>query len=149
MLPGLHLGGLRGLWQRITEPRHLKVAYLVIYLLTALIGVVTMISPPQSIAGEIGPVITTVWAGLFIVGGVAGAVTVLPGWWWAERLLAIAPIMLGLVIYLAVVTVLHAQSAEIGASRLTQIGIIVLASAPFTIRFLLIREYSYDPRARR
>lgn len=137
---------LKRLWDRITEPRRMKVAYLVIYLLTIAVGTVTLISPPTSISGEIGPVITTIWAVLFIIGGIAGAITVLPGWWWMERLLAIAPVMLGLAIYLAVVVTLHVQNVESGASRLTQLGIILLAAMPFTIRSLVIREYSYEPR---
>lgn len=140
---------IQAAWERITEPRNMKVAYLAIYLVTALIGVVTLVMPPQSIAGEIGPLITTVWASLFILGGTVGAVTVLPGWWWAERLLALAPVAIGLAIYAAVVVVLHLQSTDTGSSRMTQVGTIVLASAPFAIRFLVIREYSYDPRARR
>lgn len=123
----------------------MKLAYLLIYVTTVTIGVVTLVAPPQSIAGEIGPVVTVVWASLFIVGGLVGMVTVLPGWWWAERLLAIAPVLLGLAIYLAVVIALQAQS-DAGSSRLTQLGIIVLASAPFAIRALVIREYSYEPR---
>ena len=140
---------LRRVWAAVSEPRHLKIAYLVIYLLTVAVGVVTLVSPPQTIAWEIGPVITSVWASLFILGGAAGAVTVLPGWWWAERLLGIAPVMIGLTIYLAVVTILHTQGIESGSSRLTQLGIILLAAAPFAIRFLIIREYSFQPRARR
>ena len=140
------MGALRRLWARVTEPRHMKIAYLAIYMITVLVGIVTLLSPPQSIAGEVGPVITTIWAALFIAGGVVGMVTVLPGWWWAERLLAIGPIMIGLGIYLTVVAILHAQGAGTGASRLTQVGIILLASAPFSIRALVIREYSYEPR---
>src|SRR5699024_5788237 len=78
---------VRRLWESITEPRHLKVAYLVIYLLTVGIGIVTATSPPQSIEGPLGPILTGIWSGLFIVGGAVGAITVLPGWWWVERLL--------------------------------------------------------------
>lgn len=137
---------LRAAWERITEPRHMKIAYLVVYLLTVGVGVVTLITPPQTVAGEVGPVITIIWAGLFILGGAVGTISVLPGWWWAERLLAIGPVMLGLAIYLVVVIILHVQGADTGSSRLTQVGIIVLASAPFTIRALVIREYSYEPR---
>lgn len=137
---------LRAAWARITEPRHMKFAYLVVYVLTMAIGIVTLIAPPQSIAGEVGPVLTTIWASLFIAGGAAGAIAVLPGWWWAERLLAIAPVLLGLTIYLTVVLILHTQNADTGSSRLTQLGIIVLSAAPFSIRFLIIREYSFEPR---
>ncbi|MGF3056138.1 hypothetical protein [Microbacterium sp. YY-01] len=139
---------LQRVWESITEPRHMKVAYLAIYLLTIMIGYVTLTYPPQSIAGEIGPVLTVIWSVLFIVGGAAGTITVLPGWWWAERLLAIAPIGMGLAIYLLVAIILHAQNMDTGSSRLTQVGIIVLAASPFIIRMLIIRDYSYEPRRR-
>lgn len=140
--------GLRKAWDRVTRPRHVKVIYLVIYALSAGIGVVTLLNPPQTIAGEVGPALTNVWAGLFILGGLVGVVTVLPGWWWAERLLGIAPIMIGLAIYLSVVTVLHWQALDTGGSRATQIGIILLAASPFILRFFFIKEYSYEPRSR-
>lgn len=139
-------GPLRRAWLSITEPRHMKVAYVAVYAITCAIGIVTLISPPQTIEGQVGPIITTVWATLFIAGGMVGMVAVLPGWWWVERLLAIAPVMIGLGVYLTVVTILHVQTVAQGSSRLTQIGIILLASAPFTIRALVIREYSYEPR---
>ncbi|WP_162893226.1 hypothetical protein [Microbacterium halotolerans] len=137
---------IRRLWDAITEPRHLKVAYFVVYVVTTGTGVATWLMPPQSIEGPLGAQLTAIWSGLFILGGLVGAVTVLPGWWWAERLLGIAPVLLGLAIYLSVVAVLHWQGMSSGASRLTQLGIIVIASAPFALRGLLIREYSYEPR---
>lgn len=139
---------LQRAWGKVTKPRHVKVIYLVIYLLSALIGLVTLIKPPQTIAGEVGPLLSVVWASLFILGGLVGTITVLPGWWWAERLLGIAPILIGLTIYLSVVVVLHAQSIESGGSRATQVGIIMLAASPFILRFFFIKEYSYEPRAR-
>lgn len=137
---------VRRLWESITEPRHLKVAYFAIYLLTVGVGVVTATNPPQSIEGPLGPILTAIWSGLFTVGGAVGAITVLPGWWWVERLLGLAPILMGLAIYLSVAATLHWHNIDTGSSRLTQIGIILLASAPFTLRGLLIRDYSYEPR---
>lgn len=153
---------IRAAWERITEPRRLKVIYLVIYAVTAWVGVVTLLRPPQTIAGEIGPIVTLVWASLFVLGGLAGFVSVLPGWWWVERLLALTPIGIGLAIYALVVGVLHVQGArdgnpgigiillirgeDAGSSRLTQIGIIALAASPFILRAPLIRGYSYEPR---
>lgn len=139
---------LQRAWEAIAQPRHVKIIYLVIYVLSVAIGWVTLINPPQTISGEVGPVITVIWASLFILGGVVGAVTVLPGWWWAERLLSIGPILIGLAIYLCVVVALHAQSIETGGSRATQLGIILLAASPFILRFFFIKEYSYEPRAR-
>lgn len=136
----------RRLWESITEPRHLKVAYLGIYLLTVGIGLVTLMWPPRSIEGPVGSASTALWACLFILGGVVGAITVLPGWWWIERLLAIVPIGLGLLIYVAVVVILHFQGLDQGASRLTQLGVILLAATPFALRFRLILEYTFEPR---
>ena len=136
----------RALWESITEPRHLKVGYFGIYLLTVAIGVVTLVWPPRSIEGPVGSASTALWASLFIFGGVVGAVTVLPGWWWLERALAIVPISLGLLIYVVVVLILHFQGLDQGASRLTQLGVILLAGTPFALRFLLIREYTFEPR---
>lgn len=137
---------VRRAWESITEPRHLKVAYLGIYLLTIAIGVVTLMWPPQSIEGPVGSASTALWACLFILGGIVGAITVLPGWWWLERLLAIVPIALGLLIYVAVVVILHLQGLDQGASRLTQLGVILLATTPFALRFRLILEYTFEPR---
>ena len=136
---------VKHLWNKVTEPRRMKFAYLAIYLLTIYIGLVTLLYPPQTVSLEIGPLITTIWAYLFIFGGIAGAVTVLPGWWWAERVLAISPVMLGLVLYLLVVVALQLQT-DGNSSRLTQLGVILLAAAPFCIRAIVIREYSYEPR---
>ena len=139
---------LRRAWNAISEPRHVKVVYLAIYALSAGIGIVTLLKPPQTIAGEVGPILSMVWASLFILGGIAGVIAVLPGWWWIERLLCIAPTLIGLTIYFAVVVALHSQSIDSGGSRATQIGIILLAASPFILRFFFIKEYSYEPRAR-
>ena len=47
---------LQRLWARITEPRRMKVFYFFVYLLTAGVGLVTLLSPPRSIAWELGRV---------------------------------------------------------------------------------------------
>lgn len=44
-------------------------------------GIATLSVPPQTIAGELGPVLATAWALLFLLGGILGMATVLPGWW--------------------------------------------------------------------
>ena len=137
-------GTVWALWAAISEPRHLKAAYFLIYVLTSTVGVVTLMWPPRTIEGPLGSVATALWAGLFIAGGLVGAATVLPGWWWVERVLGIGLILIGLAIYLAVAITLHWQ--QVGGSRLTQVGVLVLAACPFLLRGLLIREYSYEPR---
>jgi hypothetical protein len=42
---------LQRAWGKVTKPRHVKVIYLVIYIVSALIGLVTLIRPPQTISG--------------------------------------------------------------------------------------------------
>ena len=135
----------RRLWERIAEPRHLKVAYAWIYMLTVGVGLVTLVKPPRTIEGPLGEAATTGWACAFILGGLLGLLTVFPGWWWAERL-AIGLVLIGLAIYVTVVIVQHIEGLESGGSRLTQIGIILLAATPFLLRGLIIRGYTYEPR---
>lgn len=132
------------MWHQITEPRHLKVAYAVIYLVVLATGVATLLAPPQSIEGQLGNVLTVIWSVFLIVGGFGGALTVVPGWWWAERLSLILTFA-GIGIYAVVVTSLHIVSS---GSRLTQLGMILLAAAVFAVRWLLIRRYSFEPRPR-
>lgn len=136
----------RRAWEWIAEPKRLNVVYVIVYALTLAIGVQTLRQPPQSIEGPLGEGATILWASLFILGGAVGLLTVLPGWWWLERLLAIAPVCMGLTIYLAIVIALHIQGSDEGSSRLTQAGVIILAAFPFLLRSLFIWESSYAPR---
>jgi hypothetical protein len=120
----------------------MKVAYGGIYTIAALTGVVTLLVPPNTIQGEIGPVLTLLWSALFILGGLGGMCTVLPGWWKWERW-SLAFCLVGIGIYAFVITALHFTSS---GSRLTQLGVLLLAASTFIIRWLLIRGYSFEPR---
>lgn len=135
------LRAIRSLWARVTEPRHMKLIYLGVYLITLIGGVAALTAPPSTIAWEAGPVLLTVWGWLFVIAGIAGMITVLPGWWWAERLLAIAPASLALAVYV----ILDAASPGwVSAS----IVVAVLAAVVFLIRFLMIKDFSYQPPVR-
>lgn len=131
-------------WHAISEPRHLKMAYVVIYGIVLTTGIATLLEPPRSIEGQLGVVLTIIWSVFLIVGGFGGMLTVLPGWWWAERL-SIILTFAGIGIYGTVVLSLH-LIAE--GSRLTQMGMILLATSVFAVRWLLIRRYSFEPRTR-
>lgn len=133
---------IRRLWGRITEPRHMKAAFAVLYVVTILTGVVTLLVPPMSIAGELGQPLTVAWSVFLLLGGFGGVLTVFPGWWFAERM-SIVLVWLGLAIYAIVVLALHFQSP---GSHLTQLGMIVLAAGLGYIRWLMIRRYSFEPR---
>jgi len=134
---------LRGLWESITEPRHMKAAFFVLYVVTIGTGFVTLLVPPTSIAGELGQPLSVTWAVFWLLGGFGGALTVFPGWWWAERL-SIVLVWAGFGIYAFVVLSLHFTSS---GSRLTQLGVIFIASGVGYVRWLMIRKYTFEPRS--
>lgn len=126
----------------IAEPRHVKVTYALIYTAVVTTGIATLLDPPRSIEGQLGTALTVIWSVFLIIGGTVGALTVLPGWWWAERL-GIILTTTGITIYAVVVLSLHIIAE---GSRLTQLGMILLASSVFIVRWVLIRHYSFEPR---
>lgn len=138
---------VRWLWGEITAPPHIKPIMAVAYGIATLTGMATLTNPPQSIAGELGPVLAAVWAWCFIAGGALGLATVFTPWWWAERV-ALIWADTGIAVYLFVVLNLHILAPP-GSSRLTQIGIIGLASCLLALRWHLIRVYSYEPLSRK
>lgn len=133
---------VRRAWESITEPRHLKLAYLAFYAVALLTGFATLLRPPQSIEGALGGPLTAVWAAFVIMGSFGGLLTVLPGWWFAERI-SIVMIWTGAAIYFIVVLSLHLAQP---GSRLTQMGWIALGAGLFFVRWLLIRKYTFEPR---
>lgn len=130
------------LWRSIAEPRHLKIAFLVAYIITLYMGTVTFLFPPASIAGALGDPLVGWMAFFLILSGLIGIVTVLPGWWASERL-GIYSAFVGLTIYGGVALAL--QIVE-GGSRLTQLGVIGLALVLFIVRLLLIRKHDFEPK---
>lgn len=137
---------ISAIWYSITEPRHLKATYFVIYLLVFAVGVASLLTPPAIIRGEVGDITSAVWSGLFILGSAAGAVMIFPGWWWAERL-AIGMILTGIIIY--VVIVIWVDLGDGPATRFTQAGLAGLSGSVFYVRYLLIKKYSFEPRGNR
>ncbi|MET0886745.1 MAG: hypothetical protein ABWX92_09870 [Mycetocola sp.] len=131
------------LWRSIAEPRHLKIAFLIGYLVTIYMGSVTFCAPPASVEGELGVWLTKSMAIFLTSAGLIGTVTVLPGWWATERL-GIYSAYVGLAIYAGVAITLQITSSE--GSRLTQIGAILLAVLLFIVRQLLIRKHDFEPR---
>ena len=133
---------IRRWWNSVTEPRHMKAAFGVLYLIIIMTGVATLIAPPMSIAGELGPVLSVSWSVFWIMGGFGGALSVMPGWWWAERF-SLVFMWAGFLIYSIVVLSLHFTST---GSRLTQFGVLLVASGLAYVRWLMIREYNFEPR---
>jgi FtsH-binding integral membrane protein len=127
----------RTAWARVKEPRVLRVLFLLGYVVTLIMGVTTLSTPPAIVEGELGPILSAAASVFLIVGGVAGAATVLQGWWQVERH-AVAAAMLGIVIFgLALIA---------SASTSTQLGALALGMLFFVLRLALIRGHDFEPR---
>lgn len=74
-----------GVWKSIAEPRVQRVAYLVVYLLHIVAGIALAAVQPRAADYEFGLLVTNAWASFFIVGGLLGSISVLPGWNYVER----------------------------------------------------------------
>lgn len=130
-------------WQSIREPRHIKTVMLAYYITAIFTGVITFVSPPSLVANVVGAVMTYSFSTFLLVGGIMAAVSVYPGWWWAERIGCWFQIAgLGIVFVVAIYNAANSGSASgpiLG-------GLIALATGVFVIRLLMIRRYSFEPR---
>ncbi|MCW4458196.1 hypothetical protein [Microbacterium sp. MPKO10] len=133
---------IKRLWLSIREPRKIKAIYFVYYAIAAGTGLATLLWPPRSIEGALGAFLTTLWAAFILGGGIASCVAVFPGRWWLERA-GIYAILGGILIYEG--TVMFLQFTETG-NRLTQFGVLLLATGLFIVRLIPISRYSFEPR---
>ena len=131
----------RRIWQLIQEPRIITAATSAYWALVIAIGVAALITPPETIAHNVGTTLTLVWAAFLLVGGVLGCVGCLLGWWWIERAGMIGAAT-GTLIYLTVVMILHFQGPE---PRLVGAGFIALSLFALLVRWFRIRGPQVDP----
>lgn len=74
---------------KIAEPRVARLLQFGIYASLAWAGHIVLLDPPASFVSELGGLVD-VFAWFLTAGGAAGAVAVLPGTWWLERMAVIA-----------------------------------------------------------
>jgi hypothetical protein len=98
----------------IAEPRIANILQFFVYLSLLTAGLTAFVDPPTLTLAILGPALTGMWATFLTFGGLIGAVAVLPGWWWLERVGLIAA-GAGLLIY--GVILLSLQSVETGSSN--------------------------------
>ncbi|MDJ1372768.1 hypothetical protein [Gulosibacter molinativorax] len=133
---------LRALRYWFYDPPQWRPVVLLGYVVAFAMGMVTLIAPPLTIAGQLGHVLTTIWACLLIAGSLLAACTVYSDWWWLERL-GIKIAALGLGVYLGVVVYLWGFEA---GNRGTQFFGLTLGLCFFLLRFLQIQAWDYRPR---
>lgn len=134
-------GRLHSIWLRVQEPRKQSAVYFLVYLLTTTLGGAIMADPPRTLQGTIGQMLVVVWAGMLVLGGGTGLLTVLQGWWWLERAGAVLCGFAMLVYGVAVGTLPLTQFSM----RLATISFMMLALLLFVARLLKTRHSSYDP----
>lgn len=133
---------IQRVWDSITEPRHLKTLYAIIYLVAAVTGLMALLWPPRSVEGALGEALTAFWSFFLMIGGVTALVSVFPGWWAFERI-GIALILTGLSIYAIVLMAIRVTEE---GSRYALIGMTALAGSAFVVRLISIRWYTFEPR---
>jgi len=127
-----------GMWlfSRIAEPRVPRLIQFGIYLCLGWAGHLVLLNPPASFTAELGGYVI-VFAWFLTLGAAAGAVAVLPGTWWLERMAVISIwVALGLFTLIAI---------GIGNSPIGAAIAIALAGALIQ-RWREIRQYHVAPR---
>ncbi len=127
------------LFLKIAEPRVVRMIQFGVYVSLATAGWYVLTHPPVSFLFILGPQLVAVFGGFLILGGVAGAIAVLPGLWWLERMGVVA-LWTGLSIFAVIVVAL-------GISYVGFLISIALAGS-LAIRWMEIRRYDLAPRAR-
>lgn len=125
------------LYMRIAEPRVVRLLYFGIYLMMLLPGLLLILSPPHNIKDVVGLTSLYVLATFLLIGGLFGAVSVLPGVWWLERV-GIILICTAIAMYVVTVIALHASPIGIAVS--------IAFILAFMVRFITIRHHQLAPK---
>lgn len=124
-------------FMKIAEPRVTRILHFGIYLCMMLAGVGVLLSPPSSFKGVLGFSLTVVIGGFLLLGGVLGAISVLPGIWVLERA-GLFALMTGMAMYIVVLTALRPSPISYGIT----IAFILV----FLIRWFDIRGPQLAPK---
>lgn len=128
----------------IPTPKAQRGAFFIIYLFHLVAGVAMLFAPPEAFTHVLGYGLSLTWAGFLVFGGALGAIVVLPGWNFLERI-AILAVVVG--ISICSVVVLFTQTNSI-TSRVTVWSFITAWIVVFLLRAWEIRLYSTAPKSR-
>lgn len=135
----------RRLWHWIAEPRVQRAAYFVIYLMHVLSGAAIILGQPDPVAHAIGAPLTAAWGMFLAGGGLIGAIAVLPGWNFVERI-GIVAVLFG--VALCSVVILGTPGLTPGTA-LAFWALVAAWVVVFLLRAYEIRMYSIAPSIRR
>lgn len=124
------------------DPPKWRPIVLVGYALALCMGLSTLLSPPLTIEGLLGQVLTTIWAWLIIVGSVLAASMVYTDRWLLERI-GIKIAGLGLALYMVIVAWLWIFQS---GNRGTQFFGLSLGCMFLLLRHFQVGGFDYAPR---
>ncbi len=127
----------RLLFMRIAEPRHIRLLQFGIYLCMIFAGLGVLTEPSIKFESVVGPTLVYLFGGFLILGSVLGAIAVLPGIWWLERV-GIISLATGLSMYVVMII-------DIGSSP-TGIAFILAFMFTFVQRWTEIKGSQLAPR---
>lgn len=131
----------RLVWHRVAQPRITRAAFFAIYLLHVLAGLAILLAEPGTVTAILGQPLTLIWASFLALGGLVGAVSVLPGWNYIERI-GITSLSIGIAL-LSVVIIAGAKTSYSVALFALVFGWIIV----FGLRAWDIRDYLVAPPA--
>lgn len=124
-------------FMNIAEPRIIRLIQFGVYMCMLIAGTGLLANPPRNFEGVIGLTMVYVFGGFIFVGALFGAIAVLPGFWWFERV-GIMLLITGLFIYTIIILAL-------GASLM---GVVVAVAfiLTFAQRWQEIKRFQLAPR---
>lgn len=129
---------LHALWRRVAEPRVQRATFFVLYLLHAGAGLGLLFAEPYPVIAVLGQWPTFVWGILLVVGGGVGAVAVLPGWNFLERV-GIGAVIVGIIMAsLLIVALVPPGGAAFAIWMLVTAWIVVFAYRAWEVRLYLV-----------
>ena len=127
-------------WGRLQEPRVLSAFQGAIYAVVATVGSLSLWVPVPTIESTVGTTLSVLWAGLLILGGGLGAVSVLHGAWWLERIALMAIIVSLLMFGITIAGGPHERGTQIAL-----LGLVTWATLSSVQHAVRIHRYPYDP----
>lgn len=128
---------------QIEEPRHINSFYETFYLVVALLSILLLFSPPETISTELGRELTPIWCWSIFLGSWMGVFTAYRGEYRGERI-GMGFIGLSVALYGTVVLYLHFTSS---GSRIMQLIMISGFTAVLILRLIVMkgRDYAASP----
>lgn len=132
------VGRSRALWMKIAEPRVQRITFFILYLLHAAAGLALLFAEPVPVQYVFGQWPAVVWGVLLVVGGGVGAVAVLPGWNFLERV-GIAAIVIGIAMAsLLILALVPPGGVAFALWLLVSAWIVVFAYRAWEVRLYLV-----------